>query len=201
MDLTEVIDARDHVRGQRLTGDMAPGGSVRGVSFEACTFADCRLDKAEFRGCEFDGCTFTNCSLSFAVFGSSTFSECRFEACKGLSVDWARAHVNPLSTAPMAFADCRLDYSRFTRMDLRQWDFLRCSLKDVDFDSTRLAGARMADCDLESAVFTDSDLRGLDLRGSSNYFFDVRRNRVEGLKVSPGAGVALLGAFDIDYLG
>jgi fluoroquinolone resistance protein len=196
--LQTVVGSRDQLLRERLTGDLKAGERISGTVFEECVFTGCTWDEAHLSSCQFLNCTFSNCSVSLTGFRNSTFAECRWVDCKLLSVDWTAIHCNPLPPIPMAFEGCKLSYSSFVLADVRRWSFTRCDLVDTDFSDAQLVDAKMLNCNLESARFVHADMRRLDLTDSYNYLFDVRDNRVNGLKVSATEGVHLLRAFGIE---
>lgn len=199
MNLRDLVEG-DELLERSLTGRLDPDQRMERTLFEKCTFDGCVWDEAEVRSCEFTECLFTDCSVSLTNFTDSRFAECTWRDCRILSVDWAAIHCNPMAAAPMIFAGCRLTYSRFVGVDLRRWRFDRCDLTDADFSDARLSDAVMHGCDLRAARFVNADMRRLDLSTSFNYLFDVRNNKVAGLRVSAAEAINLLEVFDLDVV-
>ena len=137
------------------------------------------------------------CSLSMTKLISSEFNDCVFKDCKLLSVNWTQIRPNRVGAAPLTFEGCKLSYGIFAGTNLRGWRFHACELVDADFSEANVQGASLTDCNLAKARFVNADLRGVDLTSSYNYFFDLRENRVAGLKVGLDGGAMLLRAFGI----
>ncbi|HJE51151.1 MAG TPA: pentapeptide repeat-containing protein [Tessaracoccus flavescens] len=198
MDLIELLDDRDYLSGEEIRGaHLEPVRTVRGVTFEACTFVGCVFDEGIFRSCEFIDCRFDSCSLSMTKLISTEFNDCVFTDCKAMSVNWTQIRPNQVGAAPLTFEGCKLSYGSFNGVNLRGWSFKRCELVDADFSEAKAQGVNLIECDLKQARFINADLRGVDLRSSYNYFFDVRDNRVAGLQVTLDGGANLLRAFGI----
>jgi uncharacterized protein YjbI with pentapeptide repeats len=94
-----------------------------------------------------------------------------FSACRGFGLD-------------LTFSNCTMRYACFSTMQLEGTTFDDCSLVGADFSETDLSGATLANCDLRDAVFAATNLEKADLRGSTGFVIDPRRNRITNARLS-----------------
>ena len=190
-DLRDLIGDRDYLVDETLTGALAAGETITGVEFDGCTFTGCTAAEASFVRCTFTDCRFVGCDLSMLTLTDSRLVGGAFERCKMLGISFA-ALVSPLAVEPIRFKDCRLDFASFRGVELPEATWQGCGLREADFGEAVLTGAAFPDSDLSMATFTGTDLRDASLVGARGYAFDVRENRVRGLRVDADEGARLL---------
>ena len=193
--LTGEIEELAHggaVLDRRLTGDLDPQETVTGIEFDGCTFEGCQLAEGRFLRCTFIGCRFIGCDLSMVQLTDSRLVGGSFERCKMLAIDAASLGVSPLAIEPIRFEDCLLDFASFQGVELSRSMWHRCALRDADFAEAVLTGADFAGSELSGARFARTDLREVSLVDARGYVFDVRENRVQGLRIDAHEGGRLL---------
>jgi len=115
----------------------APAEAVEGVSFQDCTFENCRLSEGAFRNCHFENCTFTGCDLSLAKLPHTRFKNVSFKGCRLVGVNWCNAEWDRsslLKTGRVRFDSCLLDHALFIGLNLTGTPFKDCQLRGADFD-------------------------------------------------------------------
>ncbi len=190
--LTSEIGRTDSVVERDLAGGLAPGEVVADVEFDGCTFTGNQWERARLTRCTFTECVFVGVNASMVDLTDTRLVGARFERCKLLAVNFAALGARALAADPLRFVDCRLDLAGFQGVDLEGVVFERCSLREADFAEAVLRGASFEGSDLAGATFGRTDLRGADLSGATAYAFDVRDNRVGGLRVEPTEAARLL---------
>lgn len=190
--MTSEIGRAAYVIERELTGGLAPGEVVADVDFDGCRFTGNQWERARLERCTFTECVFVGVNASMVGLTDSRFVGVRFERCKLLAVNFAALGARALAADPLRFVDCRLDLAGFQGVELVDAVFERCSLREVDFEQAVLRGASFEGSDLAGATFGHTDLRDADLTGASGYAFDVRDNRVAGLRVEPTEAARLL---------
>ncbi len=162
--------------------------------FEECSFVGLDFSNLSFRSWRFIDCKFSKCSFSEVDLVNATFREIVFQDCRLMGVNWtdAKTYVDP------KFKNCKLDYSVFQGLDLREASFLDCSAKEADFSNTNLSGAVFVGTVLQNASFNQSDLRNTDLRKATRYFIDPQFTKLKGAKVDFSEASSILAAIGVE---
>lgn len=72
-----------------------------------------------------------------------------------------------MSLEHVVFTGCKLDYALFDKARATgPVLFVRCSLREAEFNGCSLPGSLLDDCDLSLTVFGPGSYRGCDLRGN-----------------------------------
>jgi fluoroquinolone resistance protein len=180
----------------------------QGISFNAEDFSHDSSINAEFVGCQFIGidfsefnfsrlkfldCTFSECNLSNASLKSGVFRGVSFKKSKLIGLNWTET----TTLASCTYADCIMDYGVFHSMNLKGFSFINCKMMEVEFWDSQLAKSSLTGCMLRGSAFNKADLSGADLRGSTDYFIDVRFTNVKKAKFSMPEAMALLSSLEI----
>lgn len=198
--LPDAVAGRRLVVEETLHGSMEPGQELRDVDFDGCTFSGCALEQARLLRCTFIDTRFVACDLSLAVLTDSRLVGVVFERCKLLGLNFAALGARGPAADPLRFHECRLDMACFAGVDATGAGFAGCRLTEADFTDATLRGADFAGSDLHGARFANTDLREASLLGATGYTFDVRENRVRGLRLDAAQAVPLLGVFGIEAI-
>lgn len=148
---------------------------------------------------EFDNCSFHNITFQNISFRSSLFSECHFENCHFQSVDLLNTRMKSVSfkeskltginwsdcnsLEEINFNNCKLDYSVFQNLDLRDLSASNSSFREVDFSGSKLIKSRFIDCDLLASVFSGSNLEDADFSGSGPLLLDPKFTKLKNTKI------------------
>jgi uncharacterized protein YjbI with pentapeptide repeats len=137
------LDIKDlHLADGRVQGARAETARVKGLTCRSVEFADCELGGLRWTG--------------------GKLSKTRFDGCKLLA-----ARFENVTLDHVIFSDCKLDYAALSRVRvLGPVIFLRCSLRESEFQECDLARALFDDCNLRLTVFGPGGYRGCDLRGN-----------------------------------
>jgi|SRR5271165_1678452 len=105
---------------------------------------------------------FTKCDLGRLRWHEGKISKIWFNNCKLLG-----ARFDQVILEHAVFTDCKLDYSTFSQIRASgPVMFVRCSLREVDFEGCDLTRALFDECDLFLANFGHGRYARCDLRGS-----------------------------------
>ena len=96
------------------------------------------------------------------------------------------------------FENAALNLSSFYGLNLKNTNFKKCILHEVDFTSADLTGANFDGSDLAGGIFADSILEKADLRTAYNYSIDPILNKLKRAKFSITGIAGLLDRFDIE---
>lgn len=162
--------------------------------FEECIFSGLDFSNISLRSWRFVECKFVKCSFSDVDLVNTTFRNVLFRECRMMGINWADAK----NLTDPQFGNCKLDYSVFQGLDLRNVQFLDCSAKDVDFTNCNLSGAIFSGTLLQNTSFNQSDLRNADLRGASRYFIDPQYTKLKGAKVDFPEASSILSALELE---
>lgn len=169
------------------------GDSLHGVTFDECSFSDCKLVE-----CTFDKCAFIDCKLKESVLSTinpidSRFLRPQFSTCKVMGFDWSKTG----KLQDLSFVDCQIDYSNFSSLALPRTRVIRCSAKEVRFVEADLSDSIFTDSDLQGSTFFKTNLSRADLKGAKNYEIDVGNNVIKGARFSLPDVLSLLYSLDI----
>ena len=85
-------------------------------------------------------------------------------------ISWGKMEVS-IGDKKFHFKDCKLDYTQFYDLKLRNMTFTNCSMVSVDFMKSDLTEALFDNCNLHLAVFADAIANKTDFY--SSYFFSI----------------------------
>lgn len=170
---------------------LAPG------VYEQCEFIGCKLAGVNLSGIRFAECSFTDCDLTLAMLGDTAFQQVKFTGCKMLGMHFD--HCRELSFE-VAFNNCVLNHSCFSRRRLKNTPFLNCTLQEVDFSEADLSAAIFEQCDLTGAFFEQTKLEKADLRSSWNFTIDPALNNIKKARFSLTGLPGLLTKYNLEIV-
>ncbi|WP_299711383.1 pentapeptide repeat-containing protein [uncultured Tenacibaculum sp.] len=144
--------------------------------FDSCTFKNCDFTDMHIVGSEFLECEFIDCNFSNTRLRETSFKTCHFYATKLLGVKFYG--IDPF-LLQMNFTGCQLDYSSFYQLKMQNFQFVNCSVKEVDFTDADLQFSYFDDCDLLGTIFENTDLRNTNFKTARNFSIDLESNKVE----------------------
>ena len=162
--------------------------------YNNCTFKNCDFSNVNFDFAELIDCLFLSCNLTMAKLGNTTLSRVKFDSCKLLGVDFSKCSKFLFS---ISFENSMLNYSLFSRNDLKNTLFNNCKLNEVSFIETNLTSAKFLNCDLEKAIFDRTNLEKADFSTSQNYTINPELNKLKKTKFSMPDVIGLLHNLDI----
>ncbi len=183
------------MEGEAFNGIDYTADGLSDRAYEDCTFINCNFGNADLSGINFVECEFRSCSLSMAGLAGTTFRDVKFRECKMLGLHFEDCNELLFS---VSFDGCQLDLSSFYQRPMKGTPFRNCSLREVDFTETGLAGAVFEGCDLSGAVFEKANLEGADLRTAYNYSIDPELNRMRKAKFSAAGLAGLLKKYGLE---
>lgn len=171
---------------------------IHGKYFYDCVFSHCSFRESAFVSCKFNDCLFQDCDLGLARVEDSSFSDTRFERSTVVGVNWTVAAWSRFqSDAPVSFRECVIDLSVFMGLSLRKAIFEKCSAKEVEFSEADLFSANFGGTDLSKSRFQQTNLSKANFVGATNYFIDLKTNKIEKAKFSLPEAMSLLYGLDI----
>ena len=189
--------AKEYFQGEVFDA-LDPGGVLREVEYNDCTFKNCRWDGVRIENCSFLSCTFEHCTWSGVVFSFSQMSDAWFSGCAFRSVAWGGLQGRSALVQPFGKAErCEFRYNEFSGMTLTRFDFSSCRFGDCTFDDCKLAGADFRGVPLGRTQFSRCDLEKADFREATDYAIDPTDNRLRGARFSFPDVVALLSGFGL----
>lgn len=168
-------------------------GAVTAVTFDDCTFKECRLNETQFQRCTFRDCRFQNCDLSLVDVEYCTFQRAKFYDCKLVGVNWAK--VERLQW--LEFHNCNLSYNTFMGLDLERAVITGCLAKEAYFDECNLTDANCTGTDFSDGRFFHTNLTRADFTDARNYFIAAHLNTLKKTKFAMPEALALLRGLDI----
>jgi uncharacterized protein YjbI with pentapeptide repeats len=121
-----------------------------------------RTERTSIRQVNARSIQFSECNLSMLCWSGGKISRTWFDACKLLG-----ARFDHVTLEHVAFTDCKLDYSTLSQLRTSgPVMFVRCSLREADFESCDFTRALFDECDLDLANFGHGRYAGCDLRGN-----------------------------------
>lgn len=162
--------------------------------YEACIFENCDFSNQLLNGFSFMECEFINCNFSNANIVQTAFQTVEFNQCKlmGLRFDLC----NPFSLE-LEFHDSLLDFSSFSKCNLKNSKFSNTSLVGVDFSESNLTSVVLNNCNLMNAVFQQTNLEKADFTSASNFVIRPEHNKIKKAKFSADGLKGLLIPYDI----
>lgn len=167
--------------------------SSNSAEFVGCQFIGIDLSTFNFSKLKFLDCTFSECNLSNVSLKSGVFRGVSFKKSKLMGLNWTEA----TTVASCSFSDCIMDYCIFQSMNLKNFVFSDCKMMEVEFSESQLVKASINHCMLRGASFNKANLGEADLRGSTEYYIDVRYTNIKKAKFSMPEALALLSSLDI----
>ncbi len=171
---------------------LLPDGSYRNLVFDEMRYAHAELEGARFDGCSLakvdlrdarlNGAVFQDCNLTGARLAGANLFGATFERCKLMGIDFR----DGLTLTAATFTGCNFDYATFRGVELDKMRFQDCSFVEADFSMASLRHARFTDCDLSRVDLTETEFFQTDLRGSMLSGWNLKRDALEGIVVSPG---------------
>lgn len=141
-----------HLVGTKLVAFRARGWRIRGA----------RLARVTLEGCDFGASAFMD-----ADFDASRLEACDFGRANLAGSSWSTARASRTCFAGAMMTDTRIDHMSFADCDLRGVDFsvvnrgglatstgvlfLRCDLRETNWNARWLSSARFVDCKLHGA--------------------------------------------------
>ena len=165
----------------------------KSLEFVGCHFIGIDFNSFNFSRSKFLDCEFTDCNLSNVSLKSSSFRDAHFKKSKLIGLNWTEAST----VVSCRFSDSILDYSVFHSMNLKNFSFTDCKMREVEFSEAQLKRVSMNGCMLLGTSFNKTDLSEADLTGSTNYFIDVRHTNIKKTKFSMPEAMSLLTSLDI----
>lgn len=167
--------------------------SKESAEFVGCHFIGIDMSMLNFSRLKFLDCEFVECNLSNTSLKSASFRGCAFKKSKLIGLNWAEV----ATLASCSFSDCILDYSVFHSMNLKSFSFTDCKMMEVEFSEAQLVKSTITGCMLRGASFNKANLNEADLRGSTEYFIDVRYTNIKKAKFNMPEALTLLTSLDI----
>jgi len=135
---------------------------LRDVGLEEGKIRLLRAESVGLKGFSARSLQFTGCNLGRLRWSGGTISKVWFESCKLLGAGFDRVTMEHV-----VFTDCKLGYSTFSRIrGAGPVMFVRCSLREAEFEDCHLARALFDECEPVLANFGDGRYTGCDLRGN-----------------------------------
>ncbi len=163
------------------------------LEFVACQFFGTDFSEINFSRLKFIDCEFIECNLSNSSLRGAFFRHAIFLRSKLIGLNWTEV----LSVSNCSFLECIMDYSVFHSMNLKKFVFTECKMLEVEFSAAQLSKASLNYCMLKGASFNKANLSEADLRGSADYYIDVRYTEVRKAKFSMPEALSLLSSLDI----
>ncbi len=150
------------------------GSLIEDVEFSDVTFTGCNFFNVKFIGVTFTRSIFKGCDFSTASFDQCSFSDTHFDECKLIGINWAVAGL----AIDIQFSSCRLDYSSFLKLTLRNKKFEKCSAIECNFSHCDLRRSQFIECDLSNSSFTGADVRDTNFFTSTGVLIDPSTTKV-----------------------
>ena len=80
----------------------------------------------------------------------------------------------------MDFQRCKLDFSSFYNLQLKESSFVECSCLDCDFAEANLTGTNFNKANLQGAVFVGCNLQNANFQEASGLDIDPNKNTLKG---------------------
>jgi uncharacterized protein YjbI with pentapeptide repeats len=165
MELTR-LSSLDRVTGQ-LSRFFLADLSMRAIDMQSTEIHEgkihlVRAESVNLRRVTARSLRFSECNLSMLRWSKEKISTTWFDNCKLLG-----ARFNDMTLAHVVFTNCKLDYSTFSRLRASgPVMFIRCSLRETDFEDCYFPSVLFDECDLVLANFGHGSYKGCDLRGN-----------------------------------
>jgi uncharacterized protein YjbI with pentapeptide repeats len=140
------------VRALDLKDAMLIDGKIRSV----------RTDAASMVGTGVRGVEFSNCELGSLHWTGGKISRTRFTDCKLLG-----AKFENVAMEHVVFTDCKMNYVTLNQVRASgPVMFIRCSLREAEFNGCDMTGSLLDECDLTLATFENRRYAACDFRGN-----------------------------------
>lgn len=173
--------------------DFPISGDLISYEFVGCEFSGIDFSSRQVKHCKFIECSFVKSNLSNIQVLSSIFRDVGFNSCKVMGVNFSNAET----VVDIKFNECLLDLCVFQNLELKNSQFLKCSMKEVDFAECNLENSDFNGSDLKEAVFSNSNLKKVSFLEAYNYSIDIRFNEIKKAKFDLPEAVSLLRSLDI----
>jgi uncharacterized protein YjbI with pentapeptide repeats len=121
-----------------------------------------RTDAADMARVDIQNVEFSDCELSSLHWAGGEVSRTRFSSCKLLGAKFENVVMKHV-----VFVDCKMDYATLSRVRAAgPVMFLRCSLREAEFDGCGMTSVLLDKCDLTLTHFGSGRYGGCDLRGN-----------------------------------
>lgn len=170
------------------------GSDLHFSEYEFCTFNNCTFTEATFLAVVFIDCTFVNCNFEGAQINYVSFRTVSFDRCNLSNINFAMVDQFIFE---VHFKECRLDFSKFYSLKLKNTVFANSSMIAMDFMSADMTKVHFDNCDLYQSVFDKTILNQADFRSSRNYSFNPAKNKVKKAVFSKDGLAGLLKSHDI----
>ena len=169
--------------------------------FENCSFIRCNFSETDFKYSKFCDCVFEHCNLSFIKIKGCLFSFIKFQGSKLIGVNWAEAAWSTIKIpCSLRFMECNLNGSTFFGVNLREAEFLKCRVHDVDFRESELIRANLQHSDFYNSLFVNSNLTEADFLYAAHYRINIKNNKITRAKFMLPEAVSLLSGLDIELI-
>lgn len=163
--------------------DLTETTSTAGLTFEECTFHDCRFNASDHAGAAFVNCTFTGSSFFGARFAAckfvgSMFDRCTFDQLVVEGGDWS--------------------FTGLPGADLHSASFTDVRMREVDLTGARLDGATVVGVDLSGAALAKANLERCDLRRSDLSALDPATVNLRAAIIGWEQAITLVAAMGLD---
>jgi len=162
--------------------------------YNGCTFKNCDFSNMSFDNAEFIDCHFHLCNLTMTKMVNTTLSRVKFDSCKLVGVDFSKCSKFMFS---VSFENSIMNYSLFSKNDLKNTIFSSCKLNEASFIETNLTAAKFVNCDLDKVIFDRTNLEKADFTTSQNYTINPEINKLKKTKFSMPDVIGLLRNLDI----
>jgi len=163
--------------------------TLRGASYERCTFRRCRVEASRLVDCRFTDCTFEHSELINVRLPDCSLVEVRFHGGRAMGVDFSGLRDLVLS---VSFEEVALDYANFSGLPLKKTVFQDCRLREASFSQCDLSGATFAGCDLSGAVIRHAKLVQTDFEGAQGVALDASTCTLRFTRVDADTALLLL---------
>lgn len=153
------------LQGLAIADDRLANGRIERSVLDAV-----RLIGADASSLLVRACDLQRCDLSGATMEAASLIRCRIDGCKLTGSTLDRAILRDT-----VFMECRADLLRLQHAQLEHVRFERCQLRSAFFNGASMPKTVFEECDL-----TDADFSGADISDS-----DLRRSRIEGIRIAP----------------
>lgn len=148
-----------------IKDDRLANGQIERSLLEGVTLVGANAGALIVRATRFERCDLSASSLEAASFGASTFDGCRLTG----------ARLDRAVLKDVLFSECRGDLLQLQHAKLQRVRFERCQLRGAFFNGASMPKSVFDACDLSEADFSQANLAGSDLR----------RSRIEGIRIGP----------------
>jgi uncharacterized protein YjbI with pentapeptide repeats len=144
---------------------------LQNLDLSTASFGELDLERAYLLKVNLTGVRLTKLRLYQTLFDNSMLSNSDVTAGSFESVEIHRSQATGINLSDailnsVLFQRCRVNLSQFHESKLTACRFIKCDLREADFQSARLKNVAFRDCDLRNARFPGAAFQQIDLRGS-----------------------------------